>query len=216
MNNKLDELLNQMHELEEELVRELQKKEREFLYEVHEKKVRFTEEARWRHRKLIKHIYRYILDSRFLIVLTAPFLWICLLPMVFIDLLASLYQAVCFPVYGIPKVCRGDYVVIDRHHLAYLNAIEKLNCVYCGYANGVFAYLVELAGRTEQYWCPIKHALRVKTMHSRYQHFFDYGDAEQYRGRIESVRRAFDDLRTEAADDAPESKPGSNASGTNT
>jgi len=198
MGDKLDDLLGRMHELEEELVRELQRKERELLYEVHEKKVRFSEEAKLRHRKLVKHIYRYILDSRFLIVVTAPFLWVCLLPMALLDLLATLYQAVCFPVYGIPKVCRADYVLIDRHHLAYLNPIEKLNCVYCGYANGVFAYLVELAGRTEQYWCPIKHALRVKVMHSRYQHFFDYGDAEAYRERIEVVRRVFDDLRAEA------------------
>lgn len=30
------------------------------------------------------------------------------------------------------------YVVFDRRHLAYLNAIEKLNCAYCEYGNGVF------------------------------------------------------------------------------
>jgi len=33
---------------------------------------------------------------------------------------------------------------MDRHHLAYLNVIEKLNCEYCGYANGVFAYVREI------------------------------------------------------------------------
>jgi len=61
----------------------------------------------------------------------------------------------------------------------------------------VIAYVQEIAGRTEQYWCPIKHALRLKTMHSRYRHFLDYGDAEQYRARVEEVRRAFDDLKKE-------------------
>ena len=30
------------------------------------------------------------------------------------------------------RVRRSRYFVIDRHHLAYLNGIEKLNCVYCG------------------------------------------------------------------------------------
>jgi hypothetical protein len=80
--------------------------------------------------------------------------------------------------------------------LAYLNPIEKLNCLYCAYANGVFAYTTEIAARTEQYWCPIKHALRMKGVHSRYQHFFDYGDAEGYRRGIEQVRRDFADLES--------------------
>lgn len=35
---------------------------------------------------------------------------------------------------------RGDYIVVDRHHLAYLNVIQKINCVYCGYGNGLIAY----------------------------------------------------------------------------
>ena len=195
MTNKLYDLLDQMRDLENELVRELQKKEREFLYEVHEHKVHFTNDAQSQHRKLMKRIHLFIGDSTFLIWLTAPLLWICLLPIIALDLLATLFQAVCFPIYGIPKVIRSEYVLIDRHHLGYLNAIEKLNCAYCSYANGVFSYLVELGGRTEQYWCPIKHALRVKTLHSRYKYFFSYGDAEQYRKRIEIVRRDFDDLR---------------------
>jgi hypothetical protein len=56
--------------------------------------------------------------------------------------------------------------------------------------------VTEVAARTEQYWCPIKHALRVKGVHSRSQHFFDYGDAEGYRRGIEQVRRDFEDLET--------------------
>ena len=64
---------------------------------------------------------------------------------------------------------------MDRRKLAYLNSIEKFNCVYCEYVNGLIAYVQEIAGRTEQYWCPIKHAMRVKSMHSRYRHFLDYG-----------------------------------------
>jgi len=128
------------------------------------------------------------------VLLTTPFIWFCLLPIVLLDLVLTIYQAVCFPIYGIPKVRRRDFVLLDRRRLAYLNLIEKLNCEYCSYANGIFAYATEIAARTEQYWCPIKHALRMKGVHSRYQHFFDYGDAEGYRTRIEQVRRDFKDL----------------------
>jgi hypothetical protein len=50
-------------------------------------------------------------------------------------------------------------------------------CVYCGYANGVIAYARKIASRTEQYWCPIKHALRIRDPHVRYAQFLEYGDA---------------------------------------
>jgi hypothetical protein len=107
----------------------------------------------------------------------------------------SFYQAVCFPIYGIPKVRRRDYVVMDRHYLSYLNAIEKLNCAYCSYFNGVVAYVREVAARTEQYWCPIKHAKKLNAIHNLYKNFFDYGDATGYRENVETVRRSFDDVK---------------------
>jgi hypothetical protein len=166
---------------------------------VRAKKVRFTEEAIARNRKLSKHIYQYIRDSTFLVIVTAPVIWSCLLPFLLLDLFVSFYQAVCFLIYGIPKVHRGDYILLDRSRLSYLNFIEKLNCQYCAYGNGVLAYVSEVAGRTEQYWCPIKHALRMKSMHSRYKFFFDYGDAEHYRQQIEKVRRSFEDITEEPA-----------------
>ncbi len=60
-------------------------------------------------------------------------------------------------------------------------ALEKLNCAYCSYANGVIAYVREIAGRTEQYWCPIKHARRAIGAYSHYAQFHDYGDAGGFR-----------------------------------
>jgi len=70
----------------------------------------------------------------------------------------------------------------------YLNAIEKVNCVYCGYANGVLAYVREIAGRTEQYWCPIRHAKPVREAHAHYLEFVDFGDAEGYHRRLPMLR----------------------------
>lgn len=92
--------------------------------------------------------------------------------------------------------------MLDRRHLAYLNWAEKLNCEYCGYANGVLACATEIAARTKQYWCPIKHALRMKSMHNRHRFSFDYGDAEHYRQQIEAVRRSFEDIEADSAEDA--------------
>lgn len=82
-------------------------------------------------------------------------------------------------------------MVLDRHHLVYLNLIEKFNCVICGYVNGIIEYVREISGRTEQYWCPIKHARRTPDPHQFSLSFSDYGDAEAYRSRIQKLR---DDL----------------------
>jgi hypothetical protein len=121
-------------------------------------------------------------------VLTAPAIYSVIVPVALLDLWISLYQRICFPVYGIARVRHRDFVVIDRQHLAYLNGIEKLNCVYCGYANGVFAYAREIAGRTEQYWCPIRHAKRVIRPHPHYREFVDFGDAEGYKRQLPELR----------------------------
>lgn len=203
MNEKLDTLLEKMRGLETEILRELQKKELEFFYEVRQGKIRFTEEARARHKLLVKRFAAYVRDSRFMIIVTGPVIWAGIIPIAILDFFMIVYQAICFPVYGIPKVKRSDYIKLDRKYLAYLNWAEKLNCEYCGYANGVLACATEIAARTERYWCPIKHALRMKSMHSRYRHFFDYGDAEHYRQQIETVRRSFEDIEQNDAAETP-------------
>jgi hypothetical protein len=138
---------------------------------------------------------RYLYRARPFRFLTAPMLWFCILPIGFIHLSAIVFKFVCFPVFGIPFVRARDYIAMDRHRLGYLGTVAKLNCAYCGYVNGVLAYVTEIAGRTEQYWCPIKHALRLKAVHKRYAHFLDYGDAEQFRRRFERVRHDFGDVQ---------------------
>lgn len=196
MDDKLSALMAKLKELEDELLDEIHKKEERLSFAVREGKIHFKEGVEERHRALKKRLTHYLADAKFSSFLTTPAILSCILPVLLLDLWASAYQFICFGAYGIPKVRRRDYVLVtDRYHLRYLNSIERLNCAYCGYVNGVIAYVLEIAGRTEQHWCPIKHAVRLKLMHSRYRNFLDYGDAEQYRERIESVRRAFEDLK---------------------
>jgi len=128
------------------------------------------------------------------VLLSVPLIYACAVPFLLLDLSVSVYQAICFPILGVPKVRRRDYLIFDRGRLAYLNAIEKVGCVYCSYANGLLAYIVEIAARTEQRFCPIRHAHPVPRPHSRYPHFLPYGDAQAYRARSEAVARAYRDL----------------------
>jgi hypothetical protein len=176
-------------------VEELEEEIKFGFYEIRKGKVWFSEEIKREQRRLKTSLFRYIVHSRFLAIVTAPFIYACIIPFGLLDLFVSTYQAVCFPVYGIPKARRRDYMAIDRNKLRYLNALEGLNCMYCSYANGLLAYVVEIAGRTEQHWCPIKHARRVQHAHDRYSRFLPYGDASAYRERIDKVREDFKDIK---------------------
>ncbi|MBI9110822.1 hypothetical protein [Maridesulfovibrio ferrireducens] len=191
--NKIDVILGKIDDLERDLRGELRNVQNKFFYTVQERKVRFSAEVKAAHREFAARWVDYVYDSGVWVILTLPFIWMPIVPALILDVTVWLYQLMCFPVYGIPRVKRRDYVVLDRHTLRYLNLIEKANCFYCSYFNGLIGFVREVGARTEQYWCPIRHARPVKSVHSRYRHFFKYGDAEGYRKGLAEVRETFDD-----------------------
>ncbi|MBF0269148.1 MAG: hypothetical protein HQL44_11205 [Alphaproteobacteria bacterium] len=182
------ELLAKLREVEEALEARLDAKRALFNYQIEQGRVVFESEIRERHKRLKTGLLTFLRHSQLSRLITAPVIYSLIVPFAVLDLSVALYQAVCFPIWGIKPAKRSDYIIIDRHQLAYLNAVEKLNCVYCGYANGLAALVSEVASRTEQYWCPIKHASRVKNPHARYSRFVDYGDAEGFRAILEELR----------------------------
>lgn len=192
---KLEEIVIEIKKLEQELFLELQKKQDEYFYVIKDKKILFEEETRKYHKTLATKLHVYFTNAPIVNILTAPIVWSCLIPAVLLDVFVSAFHSICFRVYGIPLVRREDYIVVDRQSLQYLNSIEKLNCIYCGYFNGLIAYVQEIAARTEQYWCPIKHARRLSTMHSRYHKFIEYGDSQYYQTKLEELREDFADLK---------------------
>ena len=189
MNEHVRNLLDKMEALERELSAELHDQGERLHYRVEGSRVEFTRAVRDAHRRFKVNLGRWLVQSRPRSLLSIPFIYGMSLPLVLLDVSISVYQAICFPLYGIVKVKRRDYFVLDRHHLAYLNAIEKVHCAYCSYANGLFAYSREIAARTEQYWCPIKHARPVLGAHAHYPRFLDYGDPTDFHARVERLRR---------------------------
>ena len=185
----LDDLVARIRDLEAEIDLRISEKRRQFHYSVEQNRVRFEDDFLRAQRAFRRGLWRQIRETPLLFILSSPIIYSLILPLVLLDLAVAFYQAICFPVYNIQRVPRSDFIVIDRQHLAYLNPLEKLNCVYCGYANGLIALVREVASRTEQYWCPIKHSRPVAKPHSRYVHFVDYGDAEGYRRQLEDLRR---------------------------
>lgn len=180
MDSSVKSIIDKIQELEQELENEIAQQRNRFQYSVNEKRVEFEAEIIGRHKKLKTGIIRFLWDIDLVHIIVSPIIYIQIIPLVFLDIATSLFQFLIFPVYSIPKVSRDDFIAMDRHHLAYLNVIEKINCAFCGYANGVLAYSREIAGRTEAYWCPIKHARKTAGQHRRYYKFSEYGDGEGY------------------------------------
>ncbi len=196
MNSRLDEILEEIRELERKVQAEMKRREEELKYKVSEGKVIFEQEILELHRKIRRSLLVYVIKAPLLTILSAPMIYAMIVPAVLMDLCLWIYQTICFPVYGIPKVKRSDHVVLDRHYLKYLNLLERLNCDYCSYFNGLSSYSTEIAARTEQYWCPIKHASGKAQRHSRAHLFVDYGDADAYRTRLAELRRQLKEIES--------------------
>lgn len=194
MDSRIDEIAAQIKTLEDELMEELRKKQDEFFYTLEDKKVKFEESVIKEGRAKIESSIKYLSSFPVLAIFTMPFIWSMMIPALLADIFVTVYQSVCFPIYKIPKVKRGDYVVMDRYNLFYLDRVEKINCLYCEYFNGVIGYTREVAARTEQFWCPIKHSKPQIDMHSRYDKFFDFGDFDTYRKELKERRSNFNDL----------------------
>ena len=191
---KLDEILSRLQLLQDELEHELEtlleEKQEYFQYTFEKGKVSFKRQIRELQRKHKKGLVKYIVEAKFKHIISVPIIYSIIIPIFFIDITVTFYQHICFRLYGIPRVNRSKYMVIDRQHLDYLNALEKFNCMYCGYGNGVMSYVREIIARTEQYWCPIKHASKIIDAHSGIENYVDYGDARAYREKLVELRKA--------------------------
>lgn len=198
MSPKIAELIERIHALQDELDIELALRREELRFTLIDRKVRFEQEMLKRHREFKTGLLRYLATARLRNLVSAPVIYAMVVPLLLLDAGVTLYQWLCFPLYRIPRVKRRDYLIFDHHNLAYLNLVEKINCTYCSYGNGLLSYIKEVVARTEQYWCPIKHAQRVLQPHSRYSRFVDFGDAEAFRRERDKLRC---DFRND--DDAP-------------
>jgi hypothetical protein len=190
MTDRIQQLLDQMTTLEDELRVALRDQPSTIFFQIKGKRVEFEKSVQATQRKLKTNFFRWLVTNRPQNLLTGPIIYSMIIPLLITDFFVSLYQFSCFPIYGIKKVRRGDYIVFDRQHLSYLNFIEKFHCTYCAYGTGMIAYISEIVARTEQYFCPIKHTRKIIATHNRYQQFLDYGDAENYTAKLEQYRQA--------------------------
>lgn len=187
----LHDLKKQIEDLENRITDEIHRNSDVFRYRLRGRKPIFDRKTIQEYRKKATRSLLWLLDSPVLYILSSPVIYSLIVPALLLDLWVSIYQSINFRIYRIARVRRRDHIILDRHHLPYLNIIEKTNCLYCGYFNGLMSYISEIAARTEQFWCPIRHARPDAPRHSRSHNFMAYGDPE-YQDRLLEIR---DELR---------------------
>jgi hypothetical protein len=190
MDTRIRDLVEQIATLEDELRTALHERESRVMFTIRGKRIEFEREISEAHKRLKRGFFRWLVTDRGQNLITGPIIYGMAIPMALFDLCLSIYQLSCFPIYGIAKVRRADYIVFDRHQLGYLNFIERFHCEYCAYGNGLMAYATEILARTEQYFCPIKHARKVVGTHKRYENFLQYGESPEYHAKLEAIRVA--------------------------
>lgn len=180
MDKSVETLTAEIADLQTELDAKIEQQVAHKGYSVAGHDVQFDEETRAEHHKLRAPLIPYMRSLTLGAMISGPFVYAMIVPIMFLDISLVIYQSACFRLWRIPLVRRSKYVVVDRQYLGYLNGMEKFNCIFCGYANGVFGFAAEIAGCTEKYWCPIKHAHRMRHPHAHYREFTEFGDAEAW------------------------------------
>ncbi len=194
MKSKINHILEDIKNKKEELYLEYEKAKEKYGFKIEWKKIIWNKASKIKLGKYKKSVLDTIFSATIREIISIPFIWIMLIPGIFLDIWLFIYQNTALRLYNIPLVKRSNYVVFDRKQLAYLNWIQKLNCIYCSYFNGIMQMAVEVAGRTEKYWCPIKHARKKSWSHDWEEHFADYGDAEWFKETFCNVD-AFEKLK---------------------
>jgi hypothetical protein len=194
MNHRIKEILVKIDKLSASLQKEQSRLAEKYGFSFKKQKIVFLEKFRQRNRTFKFPAWKYLLPRHIRHLLSMPFIYSMIVPALILDLFITIYQTFAFSLYGIPKVDRREYIVYDRQFLDYLNWIQKINCVYCTYVNGLFVYSAEIAARTERYWCPIKAARKTMAHHSWYPDYADYGSPEEWKEKYHDAK-AFEQLK---------------------
>lgn len=193
MHSSIKEILEKIEKLNSDLRIEYDRLAEKYGFELKKRKVIFLEEFRRRNKGFRFPTWKYVLPTNIRHVLSIPFIYGVFIPAILFDTIITLYQWITFRLYHIPIVKRSDYFIYERRFLDYLNIVEKINCLYCSYFNGLAAYAVEIGARTERFWCPIKSAHKPRFSHDWYRDFADYWSPEEWKEKMGNRTEVFQD-----------------------
>ncbi len=188
IHSKIQQLLSDIDNKKIELRNEYAKLKIKYWFKIEWRKIIWNKTRLLELKKYKKSIFESIFSARVREVLSIPFIYSMIIPAIFLDIFLFIYQQTAIRLYKIPITKRSDYIVFDRKNLVYLNILQKINCIYCSYFNWLMQYAVEVAWRTEKYWCPIKHARKKAWSHDWEQFFADYWNPEDFNNTFCNIK----------------------------
>jgi len=194
MNSKISKILQDIRNKKQELLKEYDKLKEKYGFRIENGKIIWNKDREKELKKYRISILESIFSAKVREVLSIPFIYVMIIPAIILDIFLFMYQQTAMRLYKIPLVKRSDYIVFDRKDLAYLNWLQKINCMYCSYFNWLMQMAVEVAWRTEKYWCPIKHARKKAWEHNWEIYFADYWNVEDFNSVFRSTKE-FEELR---------------------
>ncbi len=189
MSDKIKEMIEEIEDMKKKLGEEIAQHEKDISYDIQNGYVRFEKEVLDKQKENMKNLLAWFREIPLLHLLTSPLIYGMLIPAILFDIILFLYQQIIFRIYKFESLKRSDYIIFDRQYLGYLNSIEKFNCMYCSYFNGLMHYASAIASRTELYFCPIKHAKKIAYKHEYYDELFEYGVGNDYQEKLKSLRK---------------------------
>ncbi|MFA5831409.1 MAG: hypothetical protein WC878_06265 [Candidatus Paceibacterota bacterium] len=139
-----------------ELEREIEKRNVGLRIGLEEGREKFDRELFRLHQTLKIGTWSYIKKIGFWVIATSPIIYSGIIFILLLDVCMTLCQYACFWAFNIPVLPRTGYFVFERMYLSFLNAIQKVNCGYCSYGNGLMAYDSAILARMEYLWNPEK------------------------------------------------------------
>ena len=101
MNETVSLLQEKVRNLESQIERELEAHRKKFHYSVTRRRVKFEAAVRTRHKELRVSVFRFLRQSGIMRILSAFVIYIQIVPLVLLDIAVTLFQFICFPIYGI-------------------------------------------------------------------------------------------------------------------
>ncbi len=188
MNETIKNMIADIEAMKAKLEEEIEKQEPHLSYDIKNGYVSFEKEMMAKQQANMKSLWQWFTETPLLHLLSSPVVYMMVFPAMLLDVMLFIYTNVVSRVFKFDFLPRNAYVVFDRQYLGYLNSMEKLNCMYCSYFNGLMAYASAVAGRTELFFCPIKHAKKIAYKHEYYDAFLGYGDEEKYQKKLKKLR----------------------------
>ena len=120
MDGELNDLLERLRRLEEEFEQKIEAQRAAFRYRLQKDRVVFEQSVIAEHRHIKIGLMRFLRGSNVGCLLLSPFIYFLIFPLLLLDFSVWLFQVVCFSVWGIERVRRSGYILLDRRHLAYV------------------------------------------------------------------------------------------------